>query len=621
MSFWYREADVPSNFTAAGGMAGLDAIWNSARKDMEFSNNSMAAEDALVEAYKRRIGDIAQATGQTLQNPLLEAERSDFGPQRRAAEQWGARMPDRGLYQGPAMPSQRQLAIAKFSQALIDLETRYPEHKTAIRASVPVEKDAADLAKTSSEDAARIFESRAGGARWLAMLGGGVQGSLRDPLQLATLGLGAGPAASRTVLGRIASTALKEALVNGAVEASMQPMVQAWREKAGLPAGWSEGAQNVLFAAGLGGAFGAGAEVLAAGGRRLFTGEWVDKAAEHASRTAPLSAEVKAGLDGKLDAAIEAIKPIRQALPAEARAAIDLHETLSVARAEVPNPAAPVVHERNLEMAARVAEDPTHYAPDFEIDRGKIERIVRELVPDAPVARKASDTSLQDFLIRAGGVQDQKGEITALGLQNASQRFQGRLVREDGRTLDYARELAAEAGYFNHRYGTADEAVAKSTVADLLDELDAGSRRAGAPDDDGGRAYVESRVEELVRLVGPEVDEKLIARAVQRSESEGIDLVEAFDREAVFEDAARFDISEDVAAARRADPLTRDTVAAEPDAIDEDEFLDYRDLEDMDPDMTIPFFDDEPPVTAGQLVSDIDALDAMTRATEVCRIL
>lgn len=618
---WYREADIPSNFTAAGGMAGLEEIWRSSYRQQDFANNVDSDYQALYRAYDERISAIAEATGERVENPLRIAEQLDFeAMQKPRRPTYMQPLYDPALFEGPAMPTSSQREAQKFSTWLTEIETRYPDKKSAIRASVPVARDAEAIAKASEADAEKNFASSSNPLRWIAALGGASAAYMKEPLQFTTMFAGGGPNAARSVAGRIVSGALKEALVNGVAEAAFQPKIQAWREKAGLPAGWDEGVRNVLFAAGLGGAFGAGAEVLAAGGRRLFTGEWLDKAAEHASRTAPLSAEVKAGLDGKLDAAIEAIKPIRQALPAEARAAIDLHETLSVARAEVPNPAAPVVHERNLDMAAKVAEDPAHYAPDFEIDQGKIERIVRELVPDAPKTRKATDTGLAEFLMRAGGVQDQKGEITALGLQNASQRFQGRLVREDGRTLDYARELAAEAGYFNHRYGTADEAVANSTVADLLDELDAGSRRTAAPDDDGGRAYLESRVEELVRLVGPEVDEKLIARAVQRSESEGIDLVEAFDREAVFEDAARFDIAEDVAAARRADPLTRDTMAPEPDAIDEDEFLDYRDLEDMDPDMTIPFFDDAPPVTAGQLVSDIDALDAMTRATEVCRL-
>lgn len=750
MSFWYRDADLPSNFTAAGGVAGLGEIVDAASKQMRMVDNTNAAGAALFEAYDRRIADIARATGQKIENPLLVAERLDREQMQRPRKP----MYEQPLYadelkDGPPMPTNSQREAQKFSTWLAELEQRFPEHKAAIRADVPVEKDAQAIAKASDDDLARMMASSPGAGKWAAALYGGFKGSLYDPLQVATLFAGGGPAAGRSVAARIASVALKEALVNGAVEAAFQPTVQAWREKAGLPNGWAEGAKNVLFAAAAGGVLGGGAEALAAGGRRLFTGQWLDQAAEHAARTAPLTPEVKAGIDGDLDAAVAVIAPIRDALPAEARAAIDLTETLDLARRELPDVAAPVVHARNLDLAQRVAEDPVSYAPDFELDRAKIDRIVAELVPDAPGKRRADALSLQEFLIRAGGVQDQKGEISALGLQNASQKFKGRLVREDGRSLDYARELAAESGYFNHRYGTSDEAVAKSTVADLLDELDAGSRRVDGPDDDGGRAYVEGRVEDLLRQVGPEVDEKLIARAVSRAEREGIDLVEAFDAEAIAADrnsnVLRVDKTERLSDAehaaldallerdlrsrtslsreeqaiidrsyaengpsseaianlieqgtypaprdlvlyrgeqrqspaagefvsmtfspytargfagpegrvtrdlvpkgtqiysprsgisggevlvrqgslediRRADPLALPEKAPEPDAIDEEQLFDMADLEDFDPEMAIPFFDDAPPVRAGDVIADIEATHAMQRATELCRI-
>lgn len=621
MSFWYRDADIPSNFTAAGGIAGLDAIDAAAKKQMRMVENTTAAGEALFQAYEDRIARIAQATGQRVENPLRIAERLDFeAMQKPRPRMYEKPLYDPGLMEGPAMPTNSQREAQKFSTWLTGLEAQFPEHKDAIRASVPVEKDAEEIAKRSDEDLARLMASRPGAGKWFAALYGGLKGSFYDPVQVATMLAGGGPAAGRTVAGRVASMALKEALINGTIEAALQPQVQAWREKVGLPHGFREGLANVLFAAAAGGVLGGGAEAVAAGGRRMLTGQWLDQAADHAVKTAPLASEVKEGLSGNLDRAVEAIAPIRDALPAEARGAIDLAETLSAAGTELPDVASPRAHERNLDLASRVAEDPMRYAPDFEIDRAKIERIVRELVPDAPAPKKADGPSLQEFLIRAGGVQDQKGEISALGLQSASERFKGRLVREDGRPLDAAREIAAEAGYFNHRYGTAEDAVSKSTVADLLDELDIASRRSAAPDDDGGRRYVEERAEQLLRQVGPEVDEKLIARALQRSESEGIELLEAFDQEATFVNAAELDIA-DLRAARRADPIARDQAATEPDAIDLEELFDLPDLEDLDPEMDIPFFDDAPPVKAGQLIADIEATNAMQRATEVCRIL
>lgn len=45
----------------------------------------------------------------------------------------------------------------------------------------------------------------------------------------------------------------------------------------------------------------------------------------------------------------------------------------------------------------------------------------------------------------------------------------GRLVRAEGLDLDHAREIASEAGYLDAKYGTPEQAMAQSTVADLLD--------------------------------------------------------------------------------------------------------------------------------------------------------
>lgn len=621
-SFWFGDADIPSNFTAAGGVAGLGEIVDAASKQMRMVENTTATNEALFQAYDDRIAAITAATGQKIENPLRVAERLDNEAMRKPRR----RMYEQPLYadelkDGPAMPTNSQRQAQAFSGWLIDLEKKFPEHKAAIRADVPVEKDAQALAKKSDEDLARLMESRPGLTKFGAAFAGGFTGSLTDPLQVATLFAGGGAGAGRTVVARIANVALKEALVNGAVEAAFQPQVQAWREKAGLPHGWNEATANVLFAAAAGGVFGGGAEAFGAAARRVFTGEWMEKAAEQA-KAAPLTPEIRKALDGDADAAIAAIKPIREALAPEARAAIDMHETRAVAKADLPVVSSPVIHDRNLDAAARFAEDPVTYAPDFELDRDKVDRIVSGLVPDAPAKRKSTTVGLQEFLIRAGGLQDQKGEITALGLQNASERFKGRLVRENGRTLDAAREIAAEAGFFNHRYGTAEEAVAKSTVADLLDELDTASRKTDAPDDDGGRSYVESRVSELMQLVGPEVDEKLIGRAVQRAEAEGIGLLEAFDREATEGQAAGPVAADQDAAAntRPSDPIATASDAVEPDAIDEDELFQPADLDDFDPDMTIPFFDDEAPVNAGEMIDQLETMNALFNATEACRI-
>lgn len=618
MSAWFYDAAVPSNFTAAGGVAGLGEIADAAEKQMRLVDNTNSSYQALYDAYDARIAAVHTATGQTVENPLRIAEQLDFADRQKPRLPMYMQDPLAELKAGPAMPTNSQKEGQKFSEWLQGLEAQFPDKKDQIRAGVPLEQDALALAKGADEDLGRLMASRTTIGGFASAFYGGFKGTLNDPLQVATMFAGAGPGTGRTIMARLANVALKEALINGAVEAAQQPTVQDWREKAGLPSGFDEGLRNVVFAAGIGGLFGAGTEALGMAGRRALTGAWLDKAADHAAKTAPLRIDIKRALAGDADAALNALRPIREALPPETRAAIDLHETLQVQRAALPD--ASPVHEKNLDAALKTAIDPEAHAFEPEIDRAKIDRIVAELVPDAPPARKSESASLQDFLIRAGGVQDQKSELSALGLQNASQKFKGRLVKETGRTLDDAREIAAEAGYFNHRYGTSEEAVQKSTIADLLDELDSESRRiASVPEDDGGRRYVEARVDEMLRKVGPEVDEKLVARAVQLAEAEKIDPIEAFDRVAMEAEGRTIDTTSTAPPARIDDPLRPADDFIEPDAIDEAAMFTSADLEDIDPLMDIPFFDDGRPATATQIIDDLNETDWLFQVTEACR--
>lgn len=97
-------------------------------------------------------------------------------------------------------------------------------------------------------------------------------------------------------------------------------------------------------------------------------------------------------------------------------------------------------------------------------------RILRTQAPVGKTPKKPA--SLSRFLAGEGGIADYKGELKSLGLDQVSIAGAGRLVKDSGRSLDYAREAAAEAGYFDHLYGDRDTAVAQSTVDDLLSALD-----------------------------------------------------------------------------------------------------------------------------------------------------
>ena len=90
--------------------------------------------------------------------------------------------------------------------------------------------------------------------------------------------------------------------------------------------------------------------------------------------------------------------------------------------------------------------------------------------------------SLFQFLASKGGIQDQGGELAALGLDRAFVPGYGRLVRPTGLKLDQAREAIVEA-YYLRDHGDHTGGTARTTVADLLELLDQEGR--------GQRVYAE----------------------------------------------------------------------------------------------------------------------------------
>jgi hypothetical protein len=123
-----------------------------------------------------------------------------------------------------------------------------------------------------------------------------------------------------------------------------------------------------------------------------------------------------------------------------------------------------------------------------------------------PGARPERPQGLAEFIARRGGIKDQGGELRALDLSK-TKIGRNKIVSENGENLDRMREAAAQAGYFNHLYGTADDAAAKSTVTDFLDLLDQDIR--------GGGAY--SQFDDALASNAQQFDELLAQR--QRAES------------------------------------------------------------------------------------------------------
>ncbi|BFU94306.1 MAG: hypothetical protein NTNFB02_10280 [Nitrospira sp.] len=68
-----------------------------------------------------------------------------------------------------------------------------------------------------------------------------------------------------------------------------------------------------------------------------------------------------------------------------------------------------------------------------------------------PTERQVYGPSLLDALHEKGGLLDQSGELSALGVDEARKPFAKKLIREGGLTLDRAAELMHEAGYLEDR--------------------------------------------------------------------------------------------------------------------------------------------------------------------------
>jgi hypothetical protein len=540
MSYLYGEPRRSAFDSFAGGEASLGDIWSASREAMLYVENANSAHVALERAFDDRIEEVRQLTGRTLQNPLRAAEqarREGMSTFRRPSLDEIGRGDASGetAYRGDA-----DSRIRAFHAELDTIAGQIPDQSAGQRLTRSVEGEAARRARETDARLGTFLSSRSGLGKWAALLGGGMAGFINDPINVASLVVGGGPGAGRTVAGRILAVATREAFVNGAAEAAIQPMVQDWRARAGLDAGLEEAMRNVTFAATLGGIFGAGIGAVGEAATRL-RGPQVDLAAEIAAAEAHVAPAMRQALSGDIEAARTVLPEIRAALPPEARGALDHADALAHLDRTRPS-AAPAARHDELVSQAHRALDMADDWRGFDADPEQIERVTRVIVgeeparaPTAPAAR-----SLSGFLIDEGGVTDFKGELAAIGADQVTERFRGRLVRQDGAPLDTARERAAQAGYFDHLYGTPDEAAARSTVRDLLDLIEEDVRgnpvlpgtavRETGSDFEAARAGVEGLVSDIVRLGGPALDDDVLTRIARLSLDEGIEPVEAFDR-------------------------------------------------------------------------------------------
>lgn len=513
MSFVYERPRASTADTFAGGEASLGDIYSAAVDQMLYVDNTYATNWAMDRAITERNDEVFAATGVRPSHPF---RRSYIDAAREARKQ--------GMTPSEAMASD----IAAWQREISTAAARIPDQNVANGLNRSVEADAIRIARESDQNLSSLMGSRGGLGKWLAAFGGGMSGSMRDPLAIGSLFIGGGPGAGRTIAGRILSAAAREAFVNGATEAAMQPMVQAWREKAGLDHGLEEALANIGFAAAFGGVLGGAGHAIGEGAAKL-SGRALDVAGAAAALDPKTSEPLRRTMAGDIAAARETLPEIRSALPAQARGALDHTEIVGHLDSVRPRTAEPEIHDINVSAAHRSIDigEPAR----FTVDDAQIQRIAQSIVGEQPDSAVPSAPSLVEFLSERGII-DHQGELATIGAADLARKRRGKVDRR--LPLDMAREAAEEAGYI----GRAGETQV-TTIADLLDAIDREKRgqkiypRGDEPIEstaaEASRAGVERTVADIASYAGPAVDDRIIREAAELAIGDGLDPFDALE--------------------------------------------------------------------------------------------
>jgi hypothetical protein len=242
---------------------------------------------------------------------------------------------------------------------------------------------------------------------------------------------------------------------------------------------------------------------------------------------------------------------------ADAEQRLSTLKTTQEARVALNEAIGGLARDGEISLSPNALEPIQRTAADIGTRQEQIDRLVQEQAPVGPTPLKPQ--TLLDFIAQEGGIKDEGGSISAMGLNRKFIPGRGALVRKNGKSLDYAREAAAQAGYFDHLYGSPERASELSTPDDLLRLMDAESRGepayspqdskrlADTQDHESAKAAQEAyrRILEEIDTARSEVgldhqiDDNILTRASEFVAHEGDDPVTALER-AMDEDYRKF---------------------------------------------------------------------------------
>lgn len=142
---------------------------------------------------------------------------------------------------------------------LSQLKEKDPYKFARVLSSDQIAEDVKTKAKSSMLETAKANAGATGFSSIAGSLAGGITASLVDPINLATIPLGAPLAAG------IFKTAMLEAGINVGAEVVSYPFVKKWQEELGQEYGAKEFAENAVMAAGFGALFGGATKALSKG--------------------------------------------------------------------------------------------------------------------------------------------------------------------------------------------------------------------------------------------------------------------------------------------------------------------------------------------------------------------
>lgn len=446
---------------------GLSALYDAAERQTRLVDASSARRAASEDVYDRMIAEVRRATGEDWDNPL-----------RRNTTELAGRIA-RGEFSGWQDPRLEELIAGRqdaFLGRLADLKAKLGD-RLKVDPWTPIPTQARANAAQAEADFKREWarEDLPLAGQVIAMFAGAMVGSREDPLFWGSLPFGGPSKNAVTPVGRIATSALSNAVANAGFSALAQPVVQGWRREIGVEHGLGEAAQNVGMAFGIGGIAGGGLTgigEIVRGLRGPGSASRAVKAIEDAggfvdddTRAALRAAEMAGEADDATVRAPEGVNPAEaaQGLTDAMRAAVEVDAPLPMGS----RPVRPGVTDRFAREILDGEADPVAALSRLREDPAAIESAISSELPDVRAAGYAATLGDAAFARVASGEADPIAASVVARMADAPEAqaaLLARVIEAGARTEETAREVVSDAIRAQNALRAAEAVMAGSAL-------------------------------------------------------------------------------------------------------------------------------------------------------------